>query len=396
MQRLGILKLIVSHSTNVPVSGLSSVSETLKKSLSEKIAVSQDDLQLEYFARIFPSKFGSKGPKMTRGDRPRQSSWVELQDLYLSAPEIPSKRGRLGIPDDFARFPQFGVALKLIRPDSAALLSRGQLLKELTPQVELDAFRRYSEEANPYLLTQAQSLFFLLTILESDASVIPSLYRALPGPRNTFKDMEAGDLLPGILSAAVENVPARSLSTADRLKLKNIRDTADGIDARRGERFGKTVREQNITPRLEPFVDIGILKKPDPYVYEYRITDQGFTFFQGISEGDSVQQQIDQHFFSLATKVFGLELDEIEGMETRLRVLYEAWNRLRSATGYASINETSILASIVGIEEELGYLELKTALETLHQARDLDRELLRLNINRSGTITSIKFLKPLE
>ena len=393
MQRLGILKLIVSHASAIPLSSLSSVSDTLTRCLAKTMVVGSPIIDRTYFAKGMSGQTLRARPASDSGDTSNDRARIELQDLYLSDTSMPSTRGRLGTPDDFLRFPQFAAALNLIRSDTAALLARGQLLTKLTPQPEIDAFYNYSEEVNPFLLTTSQSLLLLLTMLESDASVIPALYSRPPAPQRRFKDMEAGDFLPEILCSVVRAIPTRNLSVTNTLKLKGILDTAEAISARKGVRFGKTVREQNITPRLEPFVDLGILRKPKPYAYEYELTEHGAVFINGISGDIDVQNKLEQHFFALATKLYGLELDEINDLDVRLRVLHQAWRSLHNNTRYSSIDETGIYASIMGVEQGLGFIELKTTWDSLYEARDLDRELLRLNIDRNGKITSLRFLK---
>jgi hypothetical protein len=184
---------------------------------------------------------------------------------------------------------------------------------QLVGSDELDAFRQYSENANPLLLTLEQKLFFLFTMLEQDGDLLLPLSRALMSQDSEFADWEAGDLLPEILRDAHRKARPSVRSGADIVRLQKLLDDAKAIESWRGKRYrGKGSRDDAATLRLEPMVDLGLLNKNDPFAYRYVLSPAGRSFFGAMSEaGDLWLESIDTRFFSIATRAYELSVQQL-------------------------------------------------------------------------------------
>ena len=256
MQRLGFLKLLVSISARREVSTLPAIGEELIDALTAKVNIVWDKELASYVLSALPERtFASTrrtAQQFLAGEYERMpESPVELQDGYLSS-NLPSRRGRL-TPSDSSRFPHWGVTLGLTRKEPFGPLVRGNLLLRLVDEKELSAFNFLDSSTNPLALTRPQRLFFLYVLLDRDLSVLAPLYELLLLFDGPFSDLQAGDELPDIYDQAsrVLRNTGRGGYEADRAV--QLADTAKAIRARKGGSFGKTVREQTITPRIRTF-----------------------------------------------------------------------------------------------------------------------------------------------
>ncbi|MSQ48647.1 MAG: hypothetical protein EXR78_09755 [Deltaproteobacteria bacterium] len=318
---------------------------------------------------------------------------LELQDAYLADDTMPSQRGRLAIDDDFTRFPQFAVSLGLLRRDSFSPLVRGHTFVRLLGDLEMSAFRSYQASCNPLLLTDSQVLLLLYCLLEKDLDVLPALAKGLLALPTPFNDSQAGDLLPGVIEQAVARLKPRTLAASDIARLHQLSETAKAIAQRKGGRFGKTVREQTITPRLEAFVDLKILSKPNPLAYEYALTTKGRTFLEDLGRSKEPESFIATGYVGAASSLTAMKTSKIDSESRVLELCHEAWKELASGLGYAPITDTALLGTIRALEAGHGYFESSVAQAAMKSAQHLSPPLVRLNVDRWGRITVVKFLK---
>ena len=391
MQRLGFLKFVLQMAKQHSTFDQQSMGTWLREVLAAPVAAALTNEVAGYMERILgESQSKSEEPVPADG---HGSVTLQLQDIYLANSKLTSKRGRLGISDDFLRYPQFAANLGLTRRDSGTILVRGNVLLALTTPEELAAFRRLDLDHNPCDLSLAQRLFFLYVLLDADWAVLQPLYSKLCRMERAFSDMDAGDLLPDILRQLSRDARARVTNAAEGLELAKLADTADAIEKRKGHHFGKTVREQTITPRLEPFADIGILGKVVPYSYEYQMTANGRALMAHLTSGEGLQGNLQTSLFTSWQAHFGPACSRLLGEEA-LPVLYQSWKSLTSPLGYAPIEEVVLLAAITAVADKGTYFEMADGRQVLEDARRKDPNLIRYNVDRMGRPVFMKFLKP--
>ena len=335
MQRLGFLKLLVYLARRQVTGSLAGVGHEVIGALTAHVQLEWDNALARYIRSALAEKTSSgvrrSAAAVLAGEfkGPSKVS-IEIQDVYLGLGNLPSRRGRL-IPSDESRFPHWGAALGLTRREPFDPLVRGNLLLSLVGQLELSAFTHYDETWNPLELSRPQRIFFLYALLERDLSIVVPLYEQLLEREGPFSDMDAGDLLPELYRNAGQALRQRGRGGLDTDRATQLVETAEAIEARKGKSFGKTVREQTVTPRLEPFVDLGLLTKPDPYAYEYQFTEEGRDFFA------KMEQWVPPFFPGFGRAVASLLHYEDRQVpeQVTLRLLYSAWNTLKSSLGYA-------------------------------------------------------------
>ena len=352
MQRLGFLKLLVSISTRQSTGTLLDAGQELVRALTSKVFLCWDDRLATYTRSALSEKTHAPTRRLAAHFLASDCAVapeiaVEIQDAYLGLGDLPSRRGRLA-PTDDSRFPHWGISLGLTRKEPFGILVRGNVLLNLVTESELAAFRGFDLSNNPLALTRPQRLFFLYALLEKDLSILVPLHEQLLHRDGHFSDLEAGDLLPELYLSASRSLRNTGRAGHDADRAFQLAETAEAIRARQGKSYGKTVREQTVTPRLEPLVDIGILAKPDPYSYSYKFTPCGRDFFSNMKDR---WPDPFSGFGKAAAAFLGYEDREVSTDSDLLYLLHGAWDKLKSHLGYSPITETLLLGLIDGLEQ---------------------------------------------
>lgn len=395
MQRLGYLKLLLAQASKSSTSDLKILGNSLISTVTRMISISPTP-ELANYLRVTISGQPDKSllqqlEKSLSLTEPTDIK-VQIQDVYLSSKNLPSQRGRL-VPRDSTNYPRLGVSLGLLRKDSYTPLVRGQVLLHLLKPNEVSTFQEYSLDMNPMLLTQEQQFFFLYTIIESDMHLIIPLYRQLLEAKEDFADYEAGNLLPGIIRDIYEHFRQQVRSGADAMRLKKLLEMAGVIELWKDREYkGKGARDETITVRLEPLVDLGILIKDDPFSYRYRLSPIGRRLMAQLTKNDN-EQDIKSQFFTHIIDAYSLGLEKISDDAERLHFIYESYFLLKSPLGYAPINDVMLLGILLAIEAKRGYFEIEEGMQTARTIQQKYPRLVRFNVDRMGRLNFIKFEK---
>ena len=394
MQRLGFLKLLVGIAARQSTSTLLTTGKQVVDTLTKKVDLPWDQRIATYVRsalseQTYAELRGLAAAYLSQGHSGPGKVALELQDAYLGLGHLPSRRGRLATTDD-SRFPHWGVALGLTRKEPFDPLVRGSLLLNLMKDGELAAFGQFDPSLNPLELTRPQRVFFMYVLLERDLSILVPLYERLAELHRPFSDMEAGDMLPELYLSASRTLRSTGRGGYEEDRAAQLADTASAIRARQGKSYGKTVREQTVTPRLEPFVDIGILTKTAEYSYEYRFTPEGRDFFCNMKGRWTSSFS---WFGKEAANVFGYGDRKVSSDSEVLRLLYSAWGDIKSHLGYSPISETLLLGLIHSLEGDAGWFDLGEAYDILRTAQKEVPGLLRFNMDRYGRLSVVRFMR---
>ena len=395
MQRLGYLKFLLAQASKSSTSNLKALGTSLISIVTRQITISPTP-ELSEYLRVTLSGQPDKSLLQKLGKSLSLTKptdiMVQLQDVYLSSKKLPSQRGRL-VSRDSTNYPRLGVSLGLLRKDSYAPLVRGQVLLHLLEPDEIGAFREYNLDMNPMLLKQEQQFFFLYTIIESDMHIMIPLYRHLLETKEDFADYEAGNLLPGIIRDIYKHFRQQVSTGADAIRLKQLLETADVIEQWKDKEYsGKGARDETITVRLEPLVDLGILVKDNPFAYRYRLSSLGrrlMTLLTETNNGPDIGSQLFTHIVD----AYSLGLKKLSGDSDRLPFIYESYSHLKSPLGYAPINDVMLLGILLAIQAKRGYFEIQEGMQTVRAIQQKYPRLVRFNVDRMGKLNFIKFEK---
>lgn len=393
MQRLGYLKLLLLLASKSPTTNLRTLGSSLINTITQQIAIFPT-LELTEYLRVIlsrqPDRSSAQQMRNNLSDANSPEIMVQIQDVYLSSKKLPSQRGRL-VPRDTTNYPRLGTSLGLLRKDSYVPLVRGQVLLNLLDPKEINAFREYNFDINPMLLSLEQKFFFLFTIIESDKHLIVPLYRQLLEINGDFTDYEAGNLLPGILRQFVGLYRQQISSGADAIRFKKFMDTADVIEQWKDREYkGQGARDETITVRLEPLVDIGILSKDDPFAYRYRISTIGRNIMIQLTETND-ENYIENSLFECIIDSYKLIIKKLSNESDRLQYIYKSFLYLKSPLGYAPIKDVMLLGILLAIKDNKGYFEIQEGMQTIRSVQQKYPHLVRFNVDRMGKLNFIKF-----
>ena len=401
MQRLGFLKPLVWRASQSATNNLSTLGKGLIASVSQKVSVILTPQVQEYIRSALTDSIykniRTNASKHIEDTSDKLQVQIELQDFYLANADLPSRRGKL-INDDWNKYPYLALNLGLLRKGTYSLLVRGQAFLSLVKDDERKAFiisgSSFSNEgSNPFQLTMLQRLLLLFSFIEGDGDVLKLLYENLFSLSEAITDREAGGYLPEIYRSIVRKYRTKARSGDDLLRIQRLLDTTDKI-----ERWTKTkptgskdILMQSITPRLEPFVDLGLLSKPDPFAYRYQVTDPTRAFFEPLINTESIDYFIHHSFFETANKAFNFNAEHRTDRKNILPAIQKAYMILKSPLGYVPILEVALLAGIYAIIESGYFFEIREATDMLKALQKEKPELVRFNVDRWGALTFVKF-----
>ncbi len=403
MQRLGYLKHLVRRVVALNTSSLTNLGSDLTQTVMRKAQVPLTADRATYIRRrLYDRVYNSLKKQATAWHEGEEMIVaMELQDLYLADPTLPSQTGKL-VRNDQRKYPPLGVALGLIRAGTYSPNTRALSLLHFTPEAELNAFLEYRPEANPLCLSHAQALLLLYALLENDGEIVAPLFGQLAAEAaDGFSDRDAGDRLSEILRALIKRHHNRQLSAEERDRLAVLSKVADSIEKWRGRPYtGGGAHVEAGSPRVEPYVDIGLLRKPDPFRYGYTFTPAGLGWAKALAEVESdaqVTEFLATSFFATAAYAWDLPATPITDPEVIARHLYRAWKAIHSNGGYAPIKEMALVAGIKALLEHGLVIEPAVAREAIIAYQKANPYQVSFTVNRMGRLAHANFLEaPVE
>lgn len=397
MQRLGYIKYLLHLSSAKESSNFETLGKDLTQTIIRHISLTLTPEIEEYIQqRLTDRAYKDLKKKIANLDRNKvsESIKIEIQDAYLASYHLPSRTGKL-VFEDWRKYVPLGINLGLVRKGTYSTLVRGIALLRLCSDGEIRAFENYKASHNPFIISPSQGVFFLYCLIENDGDVIRLLYRRLMmNYKNIFSDRDAGDYLPEVFRALEGIERKRSLTIEEREKYEKLLRIADSISNWKGKKYvGGGAREEAIRFRLEPYVDLGVLEKPDPYRYKYRISKQGKAFMRTLTDCENLNDFLKNGFFKASSQLFSENSIRGINIQSIINVLYESWTELKSQLGYAPISDIFLLGVSRSVSQKGFYFELSESVETLKKYQKYHPDCLRFAVDRMGKLAHVKFLK---
>lgn len=402
MQRLGYLKRLIRRVASGTTSNLENLGADLVDVCLKKVKADLNEERAAYIKiRLFDRVYKTLKDQVNAWQNEPNTSVsvsMELQDLYLADSSLPSQVGKL-VRENRRNYPPFGVNLGLIREGTYSLTTRALSLLVLTNDNEQKAFLEYLEQFNPFRISQKQSVLFLYSLLENDGEVVFPLFSQLGKiGAKTFSDREAGNLLPEIYSNVIARYRTKSLSFDLRERLDVLEKSSQSIiEARNSEKYtGGSAREESIRPRLEPYVDIGLLTKPNPMKYEYCLSQAGqrwISILPNHDDSSGIEEYLSRRFFHSMATTWEISAQPLSKPEEIVPYLKRAAKAISSSSGYSPIEELALLSGIEALLDDHCYFEIGAAREALIAYQKAHPYEVRFTVDRMGVLAHAKFME---
>jgi hypothetical protein len=322
---------------------------------------------------------------------------MELQDLYLSDPTLPSQVGKL-VKEDWRKYPALGINLGLIRAGTYSANTRAISLLHFTPEVEIQAFQEYLPVSNPFHLDFKQGYLLLYSLLQGDGEVAAPLFVQLAkSGQSVFNDRFVGDYLPEIYQAVSVHHRNRAIGVEMRERLQILEQSAASIVVQRGKDSyeGGSAREEAARPRIEPYVDIGLFNKPNPMKYEYQFAQAGLRWAEalhGVKDSQAIEEFLHKKFFATSAAAQAIIARTLTSSDEIVPRLRSAWKAISSSNGYVPIEEMALVAGIKALVDEQLIIEIATARDALIAFQKANPYQVRFSVDRLGALAHAKFI----
>lgn len=400
-QRLGYLKRLIKRVTSQSTSNLDNLGNDLIDTVSKKVKVPLSTERVNYIkVRLFDRAYKSlkeQADQWLKNPTVTQPVQMEIQDLYLADPSLPSNVGKL-VKEDWRFYPPFGTNLGLIRAGTFSANTRALSLLFLTTDEEQRAFLEYITEANPLRINSKQAFLFLYSLIENDGEIVFPLFHQLAEVEHSFNDREAGDLLPDIYRKVLSRYRTGMLSYDLRERLNTLEKSIESIAAQKQkeEYSGGSSREHASRPRLEPYVDIGLFTKPNPMKYEYSFSPIGRRWvcaFTGQEDSAGIEEFLSRRFFQSISKAWEIDAEPLTTPDEIVPYLKRAAKAISSSSGYAPIEELALLSGIEALVDEHKIFEIGAAREALIAYQKANPYQVRFTVDRMGVLAHAKFME---
>jgi hypothetical protein len=392
MQRLGFLKALAALVNESETSNLETLGKRFVARVTQRVKLTppyDDDLKQYARTRLTDGAYRELRKRIMEDAGP---AGVELQDVYLADKSLPSSTGKL-VQSNWDSYPYLATSLEIVKKGTYSGLTRSLVLLAVTPKEELAAFGNLDKQNNPLRISECQAAVLLYCLLDNDAEVALPLFRALLQSGGRFDERFAGDMLPDILREVVASHAKRSLPVEERDRLSMLGKIATSIAKWKGKAYtGSGAREEAIRVRLEPYCDLGLLRKPNREKFEYEPTDSARALMSHYGRAADVDEFLQNGFFAAVAACRGVRVRPANDDEA-IKALSDAGQALKSTLGYTPLTDVGLLAGTWLLTDRHCVLELGRTVELLKTLQKQDPSFVRFTVDRMGVLAYVKFLK---
>lgn len=398
MQRAGVLIAVTSAAHDTRPTSLDGITRAYTPTIRRRVpvpAAARGDVA-RYLREL---RLWERYSAIRRVESLPPDAEVEIQDLWLANPVLPSATG--AVTDEVVdELPQLAANLKLIRAKNFTRTDRGRGLLALLPDDQLRAFTPApgadSGAQNPFVLSLGVRGYLAYTLLDADFEFMQAAYDSI-SRKESFTRAEFADRLNAACRTLRQRWIRRARSGAERHLLAELDKAAKLIDRPRlsGEKWGGgRPPDQLATLRLEPYVDFGLLTRLSRSAYRYELSDRQQVFFDQLVAFENADDYLSGHIFGSFLSAVGHQPQQVTDEEiwTRVRGAYAL---LKSALGFASFVEVALLAIGQLINEADGqrYFEVGDGLRVIRDRQRAEPRRVRFGVRRGGGLTYMKVVE---
>jgi hypothetical protein len=405
MQRPGqLIAVAASASDNSPTS-LQGLGRTYAGIVRRGYKVSgdqADEVKRYLHALRLWKRYGGHQGALAKLDDVEELSAVELQDIWLANPQLPSATG--AVTDDVIdELPQLAANIGLVRQHNFTRNDRGRaiaalysddLLKIAEGDVSVNLFQMITRGSAGLHDRPGGACYLLYSLIEADGDFLTAAwYTQLQEGDQTFTRASFGSLLPTACRRLADRI-SKSRSMEDRHLVSRLDATARHIDEKTPSNQktwgGGRPRDQVATLRLEPYVDFGLVTKESRTDYRYSLDEVQRAFFQDLTAAPDLQVYLDTNLVAAYLTGIGRVPIRLKGDEIWERIK-DAYQMLRSGLGYAPAKEVVLLAIAILLNEGgTSCFEVADGIASLREEQQRHPDQIRYGVSRTGEPTHVR------
>jgi hypothetical protein len=403
MQRPGHLVAATAAASETAPTNLPGLASSYAKIVRRRQPVEHglEDQVIHYLrSQRLWKRYGGHQGALARLEEPGALPEVELQDIWLSDPTLPSATG--AVTDDVIdELPQLASNLGLIRPHNFTRSERGRALVTLY-QADLAKLSNGDVTANLLKLIVndhdsdrlGAACYLLYCLVEADGDFLAASWATLlEHGADRFTRADFGSMLPAACRRLADQL-SRSGSVADRLLVGRLdslaRHIAERTPATERTWGGGRPRDQVATLRLEPYVDFGLITRTSRTEYSYAVSTSQTRFFSELTKSALIGQFIDNRLVSAFLRSRRIEPQLIGSDEIWERIM-TAYASVRSGLGYAPAREVVLLAIALLLDERTSHcFEVSDGLAVMRAQQKEHPAEIRYGVSPTGEPTYIR------
>jgi hypothetical protein len=400
MQRAGALLAVTDAAHETRSTDLAGITtryvEALWRSIQledeSDVARVQTYIDEQRLRERYPKFYGKPGA-LQPGER------VDAQDFWLADRSLPSSTGAIR-RQSAHELPQLASELQLLRPENYTRTDRGNALRVVSMR-KIQALTGDARTENPLALTSGQQLLLLFTFLDADFDVVREIYRDLLLREETmFTRADVSGVLPDACRRLIRQWQPEARRGHNLEKLLRLQELAKEIEKSQAERKvrsrtgttwgGARPPESTGTVRLEPYVDLALLGKPERSKYTYAFNDRQRGFFSALVEAADPSAFLENDLIVAYLRSQGQESERSDD-DAIWHAITNAYEALRSRLGYAAFREVVLLAiaQLVDAGTER-YFEIADGIGVIRRQKESDPRSIKFGVARGGGLTYIK------
>lgn len=332
--------------------------------------------------------------KLLLSDKEVNKITLELQDVYIANPEMPSYVGAL-TKANFKEIVDWALWLKILRSETFSLTPLGRLLK---CGLKDDLFMNQNIDENPFVIDDLLKIIYFYLLINCDGDVLFRFYNKID-KISTFNRSEAGEILFSVLKEIHNDFKNVAIFSNEVQKLQTLKGIIHSLqDQILGKKItygGCGIKENRVSTRLEPFVDLSILSKnnQDKFYYRYKINEYTKRFSKicdNIGTNEGVEDFLNGRFFESMNYIYELNGERIKDYEEILNFIIVGYISMKNPLGLAPIEETAVLSSTSALVNKKKYFEVEQIMKDLKEIVKIYPRQIRINVDKSGKIRYLK------
>ena len=393
MQRLGMLTVVTLAASPQRLTDLEGISAAAQGALRKKRVV-PGDLSEPVADYVNGLKLFSRYPELKGLKAVPSKLGIEVQDVWLARDSALSATGAM-TDTNTHEIPQWAASLGLVRNINYTRTHAGRVVLTLAGTQTVDGIEAGEFDPSPMAFGLGLRFAYLYYLLMADVDFVGVSYELAHSRLGASFTRTEFSALMGEACRHLAARPGNRSGAPDVLRLRTLSEEIDkyvipnapGAPPTRG---GARPPANTATVRLEPYVDLGLLGKPDRLRYRYVMSVAQADFFEallGSSEFKDASELLNARLVGMYLRSIGLDGKRVDDGVIESAIT-DAYHELVPSGGYVSFQEVALFAIARLLErDETEFFEIDDGIRVISEMRKSDPRNVRFGTGRDAGMT---------